>query len=113
MRKKKINYLDYKPVPMADLFYETLPDQEKVVLHLEHRGFYAKIAQKIFGRPKISKIHLDELGSFLWNSMDGKKDVYQLSQLVREKFGEQAEPVLPRLITYVNQLKEQRLIQLK
>ena len=61
MSKKKIdrkNYLDLVPVKNPSIEYET--DSENIVTVLiEWNGFYHKIAQKFFHRPKISEVKLD------------------------------------------------------
>ncbi len=30
------------------------------------------IAQKVFGKPRFTKVHLDEMGTFIWPLIDGK-----------------------------------------
>ncbi len=42
--------------------------------------------------------------------IDGERSVYAISEAVRERFGEQAEPLLPRLIRYFEILREHRFI---
>ena len=37
------------------------------------KGFYHKIAQKIFRRPRVSDIKMDKYGSFVWHAIDDEK----------------------------------------
>ena len=103
MKKKKIvipeNYLDRIPV-RADSIQWKVSSEGMVTLEIENSGWANRIAQVLFGRPQSSYIHLDELGSFVWPLLDGKKDITALGELVEEKFGEDAHPLYERLAQY-------------
>ena len=103
MKKKKIifpeNYLDRIPV-RADAVQWKVSSEGMVTLEIENSGWANRIAQVLFGRPKSSYIHLDELGSFVWPLLDGQKDITALGKLVDEKFGEDAHPLYERLAQY-------------
>ena len=103
MKKKKIviheNYLDRIPV-RADSIQWKVSSEGMVTLVIENSGWANRIAQVLFGRPKSSYIHLDELGSFVWPLLDGQKDITALGKLVDEKFGEDAHPLYERLAQY-------------
>ena len=45
-------------------------------------------------------IHLDKMGSFVWTLMDGEKDIVAIRVLVKEHFGDEAEPLYERLARY-------------
>ncbi|MBR6771685.1 MAG: PqqD family protein [Lachnospiraceae bacterium] len=106
------NYLARRPIPEEQIQWSS--EQEGlIVLHKENTGFFPLIAQKLFGRPRISYIHLDEMGSFVWPLMDGKKDIACLGELVKERFGEQAEPLYVRLAKYFQILDSYSLIRWK
>lgn len=66
--------------------------------------------QKFFHTPRISHIHLDRYGSYLWQQIDGQKDVGQLADDMREHFGETAEPLYDRLIQYMQTLRNHRFV---
>lgn len=107
--KKEENYLDKKPI-RADLKWSA--DENGIVtLEIENKGIFNTIAQKLFKKPKISYVHLDEMGSFLWPHLDGKKTISELGTLVSEKFGDAAEPLYPRLIKYFQILKSYNFIK--
>ena len=102
MRKKNVeseNYLDRKPV--RNEMYEWKTDENGVVtLEIENKGLFNKIAQAVFKKPKISYVHLDENGSFVWQKIDGMLSVSDIGVLVEEHFGEAAQPTYERLAKY-------------
>ena len=103
MKKKKNiiskNYLERIPMRPAHLGWST--DAEgKVTLEIENTGLFNRIAQKLFKKPRVSYVHLDETGSFVWPLLDGEKNIIELGKLVDEKFGEAALPLYERLAKY-------------
>ena len=108
MRKKKqapdINYLDLIPERMESLRWHR-DFRERVILEVENTGLFNRIAQKVFGKPRFTKVHLDEFGSFLWPLIDGEKTVETLAQLVKNDFGEKADPLYPRIVKYFQMLE--------
>ena len=101
MRKKeKIseNYLERIPVK-ADIRWTT-DDKGTVTLEIENKGVFNHIAQKLFKKPKISYIHLDKMGSFVWPLIDGEKSILELGEFVKEEFGDEANPLYERLAKY-------------
>ena len=109
MAKQKENYLAYVPVISSRNSWE-LREDGLVTVHMVHRGFYARIAQKFFGRPGVSHIKLDSMGSFIFCRIDGTRTVGDLAELVSEEFGEAAEPLYQRLVEYMQILRNNRFI---
>lgn len=100
--KKKtadINYLDLVPEKSSSLKWHT-DLKERVILEVENTGIMNKIAQSLFNKPRFTKVHLDANGSFIWPLIDGKRTVADIALLVKEQFGEAAEPLYPRIIKY-------------
>lgn len=98
------NYLDYVPSYNVKTRYN-IDESGAVTILKENTGMFNKIAQKFFKKPRISQIHLDEMGNFIWPLIDGKRTVYDISVLVSEKFGQKAEPLYNRLIQYLMNLE--------
>ena len=103
MKKKKIviseNYLER--IPCRSSLIEWTTDKEGIVtLEIENTGWANRIAQKLFKRPRISYIHLDKLGSFVWPLIDGELTITELGKLVDTEFGEDAHPLYERLARY-------------
>ena len=104
MRKKKdkgmqINYLDLIPEKNQSLKWHT-DQKDRVILEVENTGIMNKIAQTVFNKPRFTKVHLDAQGSFIWPLVDGKRTVTDIALLVKDEFGEAAEPLYPRIIKY-------------
>ena len=90
MKKKKqeqqINYLDLIPVKAEGLKWHK-DFRDRVILEVKNEGFFNGIAQKVFNRPEVTKIHLDVHGSYLWPFIDGERTVMDLAALEKERFG--------------------------
>ena len=107
--KTKKNFMDY--IPVCNPLYTWDADKKGIVtVHVENRGFYNWIAQKVFKRPRTSHIALDKYGSYVWRQMDGKRNVHEISKLVAAQFGEEAEPLIPRLVKYIQILYQNKFI---
>lgn len=105
------NYLHRVP------FYSTCVDWkfdgENVVLEKENRGFCNRIAQLMFKKPRISYIHLDNIGSIVWTLTDGKKDIAKIGDVLRDIHGIPAELMYERLCTYFASLYEYGFIKFR
>ena len=86
--KQAENYLDR--IPKRKTGIDWTEKDGIVTLNIENKGVFNKIAQKLFKKPKISYIHLDEFGSFVWKISDGGEDITALGERVKEKFAELA-----------------------
>ncbi len=98
-------------IPACNPLYTWDADKKgRVTVHVVNKGFYNWIAQKVFKRPRISHIVLDEYGSFVWRQMDGTRNVHEISKLVSAQFGKEAEPVVQRLVKYIQILYQNKFI---
>ncbi len=110
MNKKKENYLEVVIVRRADIKWSA--DSEGIItLEIENKGIFNKIAQKLFKKPPISYVHLDKFGSFVWQRIDGKKDVYAIAAEVENEFGEEANPLYERIVKYFNILESYGFVE--
>ncbi len=98
-RKNDINYLDLIPERASGLSWHR-DLKEQIILEVENRGIFNRAAQKLFHRPVYTKVHLDAMGTFIWPLVDGERTVADIAGLVKEHFGEKAEPLYPRIIKY-------------
>lgn len=102
MKNKNVtpeNYLDKIPQHKDGLSW-AIDENGAVTLEVKNKGIANKIAQMILKKPKVSFIHLDEMGNFIWPIIDGKKNVFYIGKEVREHFGDKAEPLYERLAQY-------------
>lgn len=101
MKKKQNqeNYLERIPKRASHLTWSE--DAGKVTLAVENRGWMNRICQKLFRKPPVSYIHLDETGSFLWPLLNGEENLIALGEHLKEAFGDAAEPLYERLAQYL------------
>ena len=103
------NYLEMKPKRKESIRWSA--DESGVItLEIDNKGLMNRIAQKLFKKPKVSFVHLDEMGSFVWPLIDGETDIIRIGELVKEHFGEKAEPLYERLAKYFKILESYRFI---
>ncbi len=110
-RKQQKNFLDLIPERAEGLVW-TRDDEDIVVLDVENTGVFNRIAQKFFKRPKVTKVHMEAFGSFLWPLIDGERTVKELADLLKERFGEEAEPLYPRVVKYMQIMESYHFISL-
>lgn len=109
--KSKENYLELKPLRNEKIPWSS--DQGKVTIEIENKGFWNRLFQKILKKPKISYIHLDEMGSFIWPLLNGEKTVLQIGEAVETHFGDKANPLYERLVQYLGILEGYNFISMK
>lgn len=116
MKKKKIiiskNYLEQIPSRPSSIGWKTKEDGS-VTLEIKNTGWANQVAQKLFKRPKISYVHLDKMGSFIWPLLDGKINITELGKLVEKEFGDEAQPLYERLAQYFRILDSYHFIEWK
>lgn len=113
-KKKKItkNYLDTVFIPNPERKWSERKDGI-IVVDIEHKGFFPKIAQKFFKKPKVSHIALDSYGTALWKALDGERSVFDIVNLMKEQFPDEEERMLDRVITFLHTLQTNRFVIIK
>jgi hypothetical protein len=89
-------------------------DGDRVVLLRPRfvRGPLAWWIQPALKRPHL-RVHLDEVGSFIWQLSDGTLSVGQIADALEERFGDSVAPALKRLRLFLRQMEGGRLIRLR
>jgi hypothetical protein len=57
------------------------------------------------------KIKLDDIGTAVWTSIDGERNIREIAGILRERFGERIEPCNDRLAMFFTQLEMSRYIR--
>ena len=112
-KAESANYLDYVPMHNEDKYPFQTDDNGAVTIMVENKGVFNKIAQVVFRKPRISKIHLDEMGNFVWPLIDGTRTVYEIAELVKAEFGDKAEPLYDRLVQYIRNLEAYGFVEVQ
>ncbi|NLW22051.1 MAG: PqqD family protein [Tissierellia bacterium] len=107
--KKDRNYLDYIP-KKSDKVHWITKEGGLVQIIIYRDSLFERVVRKLFFTPDKFRLDLDKMGSFIWKHIDGKNTLYEIAQLVKGEFQEEAEPLYERLIQYMNILKNNKLI---
>lgn len=113
-KAKKIdsNYMDLVLIPNPEQKW-TEREDGIVVIDMENKGFYHKIAQKFFHKPRVSHIALDAHGTALWKALDGQRTVFDVVNRMKEAFPEEKDRMLDRVITFLHTLQINKFILTK
>lgn len=111
-RLRDENYLERCPLRPEHIPWST--DENGIVtLDIENKGIMNRIAQKLFKKPKITHIHLDEIGSFVWPMIDGNRTIAEMGEPLEEHFGEKAKPTYERLAQFFKILESYGFVEWK
>ena len=111
-KKDDTNFLDLRPSFSQHVSLQTNKDAQAFI-EVENTGAFNKIAQVVFKKPRKTNVHLDEFGSFVCKQIDGTRTVLDIANLVHSEFGEEAEPLYPRLIKFMQIMKSYEFIELR
>lgn len=111
-RKSDENYLMRIPVRPVWIIWSA-DENGMVTLDIENKGVMNRIAQKLLKKPKISHIHLDEIGSFLWPLIDGARTIADMGAPLEAQFGDKAAPLYERLAQFFHILESYGFVQWK
>lgn len=100
-------YLQNVPMIKEDLIYKNSNGLIYVIFKNDKKPqkFFRKLGFKI---PLESSIELDEYSSFVFSQIDGKRNIYQIGMLLKAQFGDDAEPLFERLVTFIDFLEDSR-----
>lgn len=80
---------------------------------MEHTGFYARIAQVVFKKPRVSHIALDRYGSVVWRAMDGEHTVADIIHIMETRFPDEKQRMMDRVVTFLAILQKNGFITMK
>lgn len=112
MSKKKENEVNFvEKVPKIVQENWTVLEDGIVEITVENKGFFNTVAQKFFKKPRYSFIKLDENGSCVWKLIDGKKNIYEIGQILEKEQKEAGTQLYERLCTYCKILENNKYIK--
>ena len=108
VEKPKINLLDL--IPVRNIKWEKKEDGLITLFKpkFEH-AFFKKYVLPRLKKPHY-KINLDHVGSFTWELCDGSLRVKEVAKNLKDKFGEEVEPLYDRLALFLQSLEKTHLI---
>jgi hypothetical protein len=104
-----VNLLELIPEQLVD----STRNDEGIVTILGPRfktGFMKKLVGSRLKSPYF-KIALDDVGTTVWENIDGTRNIGEIAAILREKFGEKIEPCNDRLAMFFTQLEMSRFIR--
>ncbi|KPU27196.1 hypothetical protein TR13x_06435 [Caloranaerobacter sp. TR13] len=110
--KKSDNFLELIPKKNNTLEW-IVNDEGLVQVIIPRNGILDRIVRVFFKTPEVMRIDLDPIGSCVWKSIDGQRNIQDIAKILKEEFGEKAEPLYERLGTYINILRNNKFITLE
>ena len=87
---------------------------EKAVVLLPRfaTGWPSRHIQPRLKKPTM-KVKLDEIGTMIWQLIDGKKTVMEITEKVGARFGERVDPPHQRVGIFITMMKNEGMIKLE
>ncbi|WP_245726379.1 PqqD family protein [Marininema mesophilum] len=82
-------------------------------LIIPRTGWLERLSIRWLKQPTAIRVQLDVIGSFVLSRCTGKMTVEDLANALEEQFGEKAEPVLPRLVKYLEIIESNGWIRMR
>lgn len=103
------NLLDYVPIRCVDC--ECADDGRWTLLRPKFvRGFLARWVQPRLATP-FYRVHLDEIGSCVWNLVNGARTVGEIAGEVDRRFGPRCNPAHERVALFLRELEKGSMIR--
>ncbi|MCP4677958.1 MAG: PqqD family protein [Deltaproteobacteria bacterium] len=110
-KDQSVNYLDY--VPSRAIEHEIGDNGRYVLLRPKFmRGILARFLQPHINS-KHFKVRLDDFGSKTWASINGRRTVAEIADMLYEEFGDTIEPRYERCSKFLNSLHQGAMITLE
>jgi hypothetical protein len=107
---KKLNYLEVTPIRKCD--FNT--NEEGVVTLIVPKFKNEKFNTWFLNhRKRFFRISLDEVGSVVWQQIDGVSKVYEICNKAQAELGEKVQPVDQRVTKFLTMLYDARYITFK
>jgi hypothetical protein len=88
----------------------------EIAYPLAVKPWFGKIAESVGlwdKRPMIKRLELDEMGSFVWSSIDGKSTVKQLAEAFVDKYDVQLREAELSVTAFIKTIGQRGIIGLK
>ncbi|AZB41008.1 PqqD family protein [Bacillus sp. FJAT-42376] len=105
-KKKERNLLELVPL-LADHVELQTKEDGKGILNVQRSNWVERFSIRFLKQPAVRSIQLDEYGTYALSQMKDGATVADLAQRMSTHFGEDAEPVLPRLTKFIQILESQ------
>ncbi len=96
--------------PITQMEYER-DDNNRIVVLVPHNDNW--LTRTILPNPKkpAKKVHLDEVGTFVWERCDGNLSIAEICDHLHNEFGEKVNPVEERTVMFVQQMFQAKFLK--
>ena len=110
--KKSKNFLEF--IPVGNFNWSISEETGKVVVERPKfdNPFLKKYLLPYFKKQNFN-VNLDEFGSYVWQQIDGEKNVYEIANILEKKYGDKIQPVYERTSQFIKHLYQQRFVLYK
>lgn len=94
-----------------DVNYEIVDGNVFIIRKQDYliQRFFRKLGVRI---PEVKKMELDDKISFVFKKIDGTNSIEELGNQLKAEYGEDAEPLYPRLLLMISHLeKNEKIIE--
>ena len=110
-KKKKPQYNLLELTPERAKEFEEKEGIVTILIPKFKTEFFRKLIPK--SKPKDIRINLDELGSAVWKSIDGKKKVSDIVTELSNMYGEKIHPAAERIAKFLEEIYKHKFINFK
>jgi len=108
-RKPELNFLDF--VPCRCIECETGEDGRTTLLRPKFiGGMLGKWIQPRLRKP-FYRIRLDDLGSAVWDLVNGARSAGEIASELERRFGDRVKPAHERVAAFLGELKRGKMIR--
>ncbi|CAM3360953.1 MULTISPECIES: PqqD family protein [Paenibacillus] len=102
-RHTRPNLLEMKPLLKPGLRFEQGDEGARV--HVPRNSWLERQAVRFLNQPEVIRVRLDRLGAAVIRRCDGEHTLSEIAQMIHAEFGEQAEPLIPRLAAFIKMVE--------
>ena len=111
MAKRAENLFELKPRQLRS--FEELDDGTiDVIIPRYGDNAIGRLLKKVLSNRPL-RIHLDDIGTSVWQMCDGRRTVHEIGRSLHDRFGDRIEPVYDRLEEFLKQIKRAGIIDLE
>lgn len=103
--QKEQNLLTMTPVLKDRFALDHEQDDSAAHLVVPRSNFVERMSVRFFNQPDSIKVRLDSLGNYVLSHCDGTTTVSDIADGLEEEFGEDAKPILPRLVKFLQMVE--------
>lgn len=105
------NLLDMIPLLKEGLTIEQ--GNDSVIVFVPRQSWIERQAVRFLKQPAMIKVKLDDLGAAVATKCDGYHSISDIAVSLQVEFGEAAEPLIPRLVKFVEWMEVNQWIEWK